>query len=751
MLSIVKYYFSRRVRVTTFSAILFFLSAIITGGVIYQRQHAIESRLLENLVWAGYQFDREAREFRLKLIEKKLGSAAVEDLLLRFDILFSRKTLFQHGEISLSAANIEGVEALVAQASQLIVEMDGLLAPYWETPELINETLLEELLRHTLNLQQLTSSVLLATNSNVARMRFLEREKLTQLYGLALLLLLLLMLSGGLLVRALIVEGKDSLSKAQALEVKSQQLKETAKRAEKASQAKSEFMAIMSHEIRTPLNGVVGMAELLNGEVKEPKAAAYLIALKRSAESLRAVINDVLDYTKIENGCLDLDAQVFDLRACMEELFLGYQFQEKNKQVSFSYSIDPAVPQCVVGDIARLRQVMMNLINNALKFTEEGFVKCYVAPADNEQLFVEIHDTGCGIAAADHERLFSPFSQLDTSIARRHEGTGLGLVICKRLVEAMQGEIGVSSEVGLGSRFWFIVPMPRVNKAKVSDKIESGNCLTSAHHILIVEDNPINQTVASAMLEQLGQRSTVVEDGHAAFEYLKNHAAQLDLVLMDMQMPVLDGVETTRRWREYEAELQLPRLPIVAMTANVMSEHRKRCYESGMDDMINKPFTREELYHAIRRFLHNQKNAKDVKTKRHSPTQKNMLEEPVLDSPMLDADVCDELLETFEPVALNALLNAFLGRLEERLLRFRAAFTDNDYAALSKDAHSLKGAAAALGCSAIAEQAGFLENNAMPENRKSIKKSIDRLEALKQPTLQALVESKLCFKSAPAE
>ena len=744
MLAFFKFYFSRRTRVATFSAILFFLSALTTGGVIYNRKHAQEERLLENVLWAGYQFDREVRELRLSLFETSAGKATVDDVLLRFEILFSRQSLFFQGEIGKVVAKLEDIEAVIQQAHIRILEMETLLETVWDHPTQLNSELTAILLQQTAELQQLSGNILIETNAHVSHMHSEEHRALTSLNGLVLLLIVLLMLSGGMLVRALILEGRSSHRKAQALETKSQELNEVARQAEKASLAKSEFMAVMSHEIRTPLNGVVGMADLLSEEVKTTSAETYLAALKRSAESLRAVINDILDYTKIESGRLDLDIQPFDLHQCIDQLCESYTLREPKAKVSFSYAIDPALPRYVLGDIARLRQVMMNLINNALKFTEEGFVKCQIKPLGDDNILMEVHDTGCGIAEADQAQLFSAFSQVDTSMARRHEGTGLGLAICKRLVDAMQGEIGVNSQQGLGSRFWFTVSLPETEPLAIYQSGEHPPAIPSHHHILVVEDNPLNQTVARVMLERLGQQVSVAENGQEALDQLKADHGRFDLVLMDMQMPKLDGTETTQRWRDYEAVHQLPKLPIVAMTANVMPEHRERCIQSGMDDMIHKPFTRDELHQVIGRYLLNDESVESVSIHATVPIKSpESLGDSAGAVQVLDKRLCEELQSTFEPKALDALLTTFLTRLGERIARLNAYWQSEDRQALCLEAHSLKGAASSLGCAAIAEQASQLEQAALEAPLSELMIYLERLVALEATTKLALEQESM--------
>ncbi|WP_447555516.1 ATP-binding protein [Vreelandella sp. EE22] len=735
MLSGWKRYFYRGAGIATLSAILFFFSAIATGGVIYYRQQALENRLLESMLWSTYQFDREVRELRLQLLA---NAPSHDDLLLRLEILFSRQALLLKGDLGREIAQIESLHALVQMSQASLVDLEAMVEDLWSNLATLTPGFVATL-RDSVNvLQTLTAAILVETNANVARTRTEEREALTRLYGLVLVLITLLMISGGSLVRALIVEGRSNLDKAQALEKQSRELNVTAQKAETASRAKSEFMAIVSHEIRTPLNGIVGMADLLSEEVKTSAATDYLMAIKRSAESLRCAINDILDYTKIESGYLDLNIQPFDLRQCIDELGSGYAIQSQSRAVAFDYALADEVPHHVEGDRARLRQILMNLINNALKFTEEGFVKCSVTLTREGFIRFEVRDTGCGISDQNQALLFSPFSQVDTSISRRHEGSGLGLAICKRLVESMHGEIGVNSVEGVGSRFWLTVPLPAIEAPVEYTTQNSQPHLAANQHILVVEDNALNQTVAKEMLKRLGQRVSLADNGEAALALLKHKRDDIDLVLMDMQMPVLDGLETARQWRSHERQHRLAYLPIVAMTANVMPEHRTRCMQSGMDDMIHKPFTRCELCQTLCRHLLKASSDEMTRAPLDEVSTPDQAETSSPENVVVDLPTCRELKETFEAAALNNLLARFLDRLAEREERLMDQLENGRRQAFHQEVHSLKGAASSLGCTAIAEWASRMEALALKAPTEALKSGLARLADLKRATQKAL-------------
>ncbi|MDI5885430.1 ATP-binding protein [Cobetia amphilecti] len=777
------------------AATLFFVSALVTGVLVYQRQQALEHKLRENLIWAVYQFDREVRELRMVVAEEQktpTPPALMDDseLLLRLDILYSRVQLLQSGQLGSMLAGMPDLHAQLMAMLPRIEVLDSAIMDLASRQER-DASLYVQILSRLASLQEQTGELLLNINAEAAIQRTKERSELLNLYALALSLVLLMTLSGIVLVVALIVESRGRAYKTRKLEERTQELDGMVQLAQAASRAKSEFMAIMSHEIRTPLNGMVGVSDLIGEEVSTRRGQQYLTMLRQSAESLQAVINDVLDYSKIEAGKLELDQRCFSLPEFLDSLAAHYHRQtgSAGKGCSRIFLEERAddLPVWVKGDVNRLRQVLTNLLNNAFKFCPQGTIRLRASLEDGEMLHFEVHDSGCGIAADQVSQLFAPFTQVDTSIARRHEGTGLGLAICKRLVEAMGGEVGVESHLGLGSRFWCRVPLPVLTAAEACPQQAVGDTPLPHASVLVVEDNEVNQSLARAMLEYLGQQVTVVEDGEQALEWLAQAGNDVDLVFMDMQMPVLDGVETTRRWRQHESEQPASaRLPIIAMTANVMQEDARRCIEAGMQGVLHKPFTRDDLHRVLQQYLvqvsDSQQKALEPEKPEGSADERTTVTQapdddgvsssavedqdaqidaaPALDvatddsgaralpdaaPSLLQHATCQELLTTLSGEAYSRLLSNYLTRLEGRLDVMVSLLKQMDLTELKREAHSLKGASASLGCSGIASGAKALEEAVISEDLPEVHQHVATLRSLSVPTRDSLLAEGYLF------
>ncbi|MEO7854906.1 MAG: ATP-binding protein [Rubrivivax sp.] len=743
----------RRRQLTLFSVMGAILAlALMAVAAVQMRQSALLNLSViyndDYVVLSLYQMETEYLRLREQWLHARVDGGEIdrEALQLRYDIWVSRISLLQSERALRLMVGNANYEAPLADVDSFVKRADAMLGPSPTEP--LDRGGLAALQDALYALSAPIHSLSLSAAHHVAE-QITQRNMAVRQHN-QIGLLLIVCLSVLTLIFGLVVmrQMRQLGDRQRALVDLAGHLREARRQAESASEAKSAFLANMSHEIRTPFHGLLGMLSLLRDTGLNARQIGFLRTATESADHLLTILNDILDLSLLESGRMSLAQSAVNLRELLREVESLMRPQAQLKALSLHIDIDARVPELVLGDRTRVKQVLFNLLNNAVKFSDQGVVVLELAPTQDEAgsalLEFAVSDTGIGMDEATLGRLFRRFSQGDQSAARRHAGTGLGLEISRSLARLMGGDVTVSSVLGQGSRFCLTLPLRAVSSepadvatAPAASTVERLPSTTAPLHVLVAEDHPVNREYMAALLEGMGHRAVFVANGLEAVQAVQAtqatqatpatpatqaHGSEpFDIVLMDLHMPLLDGIGATQSIRALPDGAQAT-VPIIALTADAFAQTRDRCLMAGMNDFLTKPVSPDKLAATLQRLFgaYGQRGAPALPNTPPPRSDRN--------APLLDLSTLDETLRVLPRERVMALLGSFFEQGPQMVERLRVALRDGQVLELRVHAHAARGAALNLSLSALAKTAQALHEGATHAPAHEIAHLLQRFE-----------------------
>ncbi|MGV1917708.1 ATP-binding protein [Rhizobium sp. 22-785-1] len=699
-------------------AVFLLIGLIYLLAGVYQRYHALSDGIRESSLWSVYQLDRETRRLSEvavdMLVQDDLSEQAISTLSTRYDILYSRMSLLKKASLDLRLNDTPAIFSLVTKIEPAVMSKAHLFDGETHLDLSDLKTLVADLRVLTADTEELLTATNIKVSSDRADARTALQSHQIRLGAITGILAVCV----GILV--VLLRRQLGSVRATGLEFEHMvhELQQSFESAVAGNQAKSQFMATMGHEVRTPLNAILGTAELLELSELPDRVREGVQAIRRSGQSLLEVLNEILDFAKMESGKIDVSSSPVNVSDLVSESvgMLRDRAAERGNTI-VAEAVESESGSLVMTDQMRVRQVVLNLLSNAIKFTSGGVVTVSTSIKSDDRemrLRFAVNDTGIGIDEKGKKRLFKAFSQVDSTISRNYGGTGLGLKICKEIVEALGGQIGVTSDKGRGSTFWFEIPVERADADVTTPQPSEAEPVLPSLKVLLVEDNHVNQQVAVGLLRHLNQKVTVSNDGIEALEVLSNQ--NFDLVLMDMHMPRMNGIEATRHIRAKGLKL-----PVVALTANASDEDRRLCEEAGMSGFESKPVNRRQLTALISKITNCEVQAASRAT---SVTD--------TEPPRASAGRRLEIVAALGEDGYEELLDEFIGDASNLLSQVSHAMESESWNDVDRLLHALKGAAANLGFDELADDAQSSRGGALDARRLStMTASINQLQSLR--------------------